>query len=124
MLTIGLKDVKFRAYHGVYASEQITGGNFILNLSVEYDTGKRVIDKLEETLNYEALFRMSKETIEKDVSLLEQVVMELAARILTEFSNVEQVTLSLEKCNPPIEQLNGSVFVKYDISRNAFLQKG
>jgi dihydroneopterin aldolase len=124
MLTIGLKDVKFRAYHGVYASEQITGGNFILNLSVEYDAGKRVIDKLEETLNYEALFRMSKESIEKDVSLLEQVVMELAARILTEFSIAEQVTLSLEKCNPPIEQLNGSVFVKYDISRDAFLQKG
>lgn len=124
MLTIGLKDVKFRAYHGVYAPEQITGGLFILNLSVEYDPGKKVVNQLEETLNYEVLFRMAKEAMEKQVPLLEEVVMDLTAQIFTEFVNAEQVSISIEKCNPPIERLNGSVFVKYDISRNAFLQKG
>ncbi len=124
MLTIGLKDVKFRAYHGVYAPEQITGGHFIINLSIEYDPGKKVVNLLEETLNYEVLFRMAKEAMEKQVPLLEEVVMELTAQIFTEFGNAEQVSISIEKCNPPIERLNGSVFVKYDISRTAFLQKG
>jgi 7,8-dihydroneopterin aldolase/epimerase/oxygenase len=124
MLTIGLKDVKFRAFHGVYASEQIVGGDFILNFSVEYNPDKKVLTKVDETLNYEALYRLSKKVMEKPAALLEQVVMELAAIVFTEFKTAEHVSIQLEKCNPPIEQLQGSVFVKYHISRNAFLQKG
>lgn len=124
MLTIGLKNVKFQAYHGVYAEEQIIGANFILNLSVEYETGKRVIGELGNTLNYEVLFRMAKDAMDKQVSLLEEVVMELTSQIFTDFVNAEQVSISLEKCNPPISQINGSVFVKYDISRKDFLHKG
>ena len=124
MLTVGLKDVKFRAFHGVNPSEQIVGGAFILNLSVEYHPGKNVINHLDETLNYEELFHLAKDIMERPVALLEQVVTELAGKIFITYQMVEQVSINLEKCNPPIEQLNGSVFVKYDVSRNTFLQKG
>lgn len=124
MLTVGLKDIKFRAYHGVYASEQIVGGDFILNLSVEYNPGNNVFHHIEETLNYEELFQMAKDIMEKPVALLEQVVTELAGKIFITYQMVEQVSINLEKCNPPIGYLNGSVFVKYAISRNTFLQKG
>jgi dihydroneopterin aldolase len=124
MLTVGLKDVTFRAYHGVYASEQIVGSDFVLNLSVKYDPGKNVIHHLEETLNYEELFHLAKDIMESPVALLEQVVTEMAGKIFITYPFAAQVSINLEKCNPPIEQLNGSVFVNYDISRNTFLQKG
>jgi dihydroneopterin aldolase len=124
MLTVGLKDVTFRAYHGVYASEQIVGSDFVLNLSVKYDPGKNVIHHLEETLNYEELFHLAKDIMERPVALLEQVVTEMAGKIFITYPFAAQVSINLEKCNPPIEQLNGSVFVNYDISRNTFLQKG
>lgn len=113
MLTIQLKDLLFRAFHGVYHEERILGGDFVVNVSVDFLPQVTVIGQLQETLNYEILFDKVKKRMEISSPLLETIVMELANEILRDFEGVKRVWVAIEKRNPPIPGLSGSVLVSY-----------
>lgn len=113
MLTIQLKDLLFRAFHGVYREERILGGDFVVNVSVDFLPQVAVIEQLQETLNYEILFDKVKKRMEIPSPLLETIVMELANEILRDFEGVKRVWVGIEKRNPPIPGLSGSVLVSY-----------
>lgn len=117
MLIISLKDIYIKAYHGVYAEEGILGGDFIVNLEVKYLPSKEVITELEDTLNYEMLFAMVQERMKQPTALLEQIVMELTDDIFEKFPEVDFCRVHIEKRNPPIEGMRGSVCVAFEQSR-------
>jgi 7,8-dihydroneopterin aldolase/epimerase/oxygenase len=117
MLTIQLKDLVFRSRHGVYPEEKLLGGDFCVNLTVDFDPGTVLVESLDQTLNYERLFEMVKRRMDIPTPLLETICMELAAEILSEFSMVSRVNIVLEKKNPPIPSLLGSVVVSYTAIR-------
>jgi 7,8-dihydroneopterin aldolase/epimerase/oxygenase len=118
MLTIQLKDLIFRARHGVYPEEKLLGGDFCVNLTVDFDPGTSVVESLDQTLNYERLFKIVKSRMDIPTPLLETICMELAGEILNEFSMVSRVYVVLEKKNPPIPFLQGSVVVAYTATRS------
>jgi dihydroneopterin aldolase len=113
MLTIQLKDLLFRSFHGVYQEETILGGDFVVNVTVDYFPPTDIIRQLDETLNYETLFERVKQRMDQSTPLLETIVMELANEILHDFVAVSRVWIAIEKKNPPISGLNGSVLVSY-----------
>jgi len=115
MLTIQLKDVLFRSFHGVYKEETILGGDFMVNVVVDFMPQSAVIYQLEETLNYEILFEKVKKRMAIPTPLLETIVMELANEILRDFKGVQRVWVAIEKRNPPIPGLSGSVLVSYTV---------
>jgi dihydroneopterin aldolase len=113
MLTIKLKDLLFRAYHGVYEEERILGGDFIVNVVVDFIPPVMPVQQLEDTLNYEYLFEKVKRRMAIPTPLLETIVMELSEEIIRGFTGVKQVRVAIEKRNPPIPDLSGSVLVSY-----------
>lgn len=113
MLTIQLKDLLFRSFHGVYNEENILGGDFVVNMTVDFLPKANVIRQLDETLNYESLFERVKEKMDSPTPLLETIAMELAYEILRDFIGVSRVWVAIEKKNPPIPGLSGSVLVSY-----------
>lgn len=117
MLTISLKNIEFFAYHGVYESEKLLGNRFILNMHVHFLPTVTPIARLEETLNYEVLFKRVSDRMAQPTPLLETIVMELAEEVLASFLQINAVFVSLEKCNPPIAGLVGSVEVAYQAQR-------
>ncbi len=117
MLYIFLKDVRLKAFHGVYEEERVLGGDFVVNLEVQYLPELRIIIELEDTLNYEALFQMVQQRMAQPTALLEQIVMELTAQIMEKYPQIRFCRLHIEKCNPPIEGLRGSVCVAFERSR-------
>jgi 7,8-dihydroneopterin aldolase/epimerase/oxygenase len=119
MLTIYLKDLKFRAFHGVYKEEQIVGGDFIVNLQVSYASEIGVIADLDTTVNYELLYVLLKQEMEIPSPLIETVAMKVAHKALEQFEKIVRVKISIEKCNPPIEKLEGSVMISYEADRTA-----
>ncbi len=117
MLTIHLQQCHFRSHHGVYEEERILGGDYIVDLEVKYLPKVEVVKALQETLNYEQLFKLVQERMMQPTPLLETIVMEIAHKILNNYLDVREVSIKIEKCNPPIPGLKGSVAVSYEQHR-------
>ena len=98
-----LKNVRFRAFHGVLPQERLVGGDFLLNLRVGYPIEKGMeSDEVEDTLNYAALFDLVRQEMNKPSQLLEHVASRIVKTIMEAFPAVTSVDLELTKLNPPM----------------------
>jgi dihydroneopterin aldolase len=117
VFTISLQQVRFRAYHGLYPQERVEGNDFIVNLSAKYTTGNEHILALADTIDYGALYAIVQQVMAKPVDLLETVVQQIAQLVLQQYTQVLEVTVSLEKTRPPIADFNGSALVEINLVR-------
>lgn len=115
LITISLHNVRFRAYHGLYPEERQKGNDFVVNMKVGYEPGAEAIVSLEKTIDYAALFNIINQTMQQPVDLLETLVQTIAQAVHRQFSYIKQVTVSVEKLNPPIDKFSGSAAVEYTI---------
>lgn len=100
---ISLEGLEFHAFHGVYPHERESGNWFEVDLSVETDIAEGTIrDDLAKTVNYEVLYQLVKEEMEKPSKLLETVAEKIVERLLLEITEVLQVEVKISKINPPI----------------------
>ena len=112
MITVELKNVRFHAFHGLYAEEQKSGSDYDINLLVSWEENK-VITELDDTVNYARLHTLVKEEMKKPRRLLETLLMEIAEKIHDEFPHVQDINISVAKLNPPIVNFIGSTSVIY-----------
>jgi len=117
MLSIHLKDLLFHAHHGYYEEEKLLGNNFIVNLHLHYMAEENVIHHLHQAVNYENVFAIIHKRMLHPTMLLETVAMELCNSVMDTFDKVHAVFVSIEKSNPPIPSLQGSVIVSYQLAR-------
>lgn len=110
---ISLNNLKFNAYHGVLEEERKIGNEFVVNLAVKIPVDPQISqDELQNTVSYSDLFDIVKEEMEKTRNLLETVTIEIAKRIKSEFPNVVNGRISIEKTHPPIPGIIGSAEVR------------
>lgn len=114
VLTISLNNLRFYAYHGLYAEEKNIGTGFEVNLSVLYSPGTVIVNDIEATVNYVSLYDLVKREMQKPRELLETFLMEVTEHIYVAFPQVKKVEISATKLNPPIEKFVGTVAVKYE----------
>jgi dihydroneopterin aldolase len=113
LLTISLKNVRFRAYHGVYPEERQKGNDFVVNMQVSYVPHAGTIVSLSDTIDYGSLFEIINTIMQQPVELLESLVRQMAQAVHKRFSEISEVTVSVEKLNPPIDRFTGSAKVTY-----------
>lgn len=100
---VALEGLEFHAFHGVYPHERESGNWFEVDIAVETDFSQGAFgDDIEGTVNYETLFRIVKEEMEKPSKLLETVAEKIVMLVLHELPSVIQVELKIAKLNPPI----------------------
>lgn len=100
---VALEGLEFHAFHGVYPHERHSGNWFEVDIAVETDISKAADhDELEGTVNYENLFRIVKEEMEKPSRLLETVAQKIVDRVFGELPPVTETYLKISKINPPI----------------------
>lgn len=117
MLSIHLYQLRFKAYHGLHDEEKIRGNDFEVDVVVYYRPLKTV-QSINETINYEEVFRLVEARMRIATPLLETVAMEMAHGILNKFLLSEEVKVSIKKLNPPIKDIKGSVGVSFELKRN------
>jgi 7,8-dihydroneopterin aldolase/epimerase/oxygenase len=99
---VALEGLEFHAYHGVYPHERESGNWFEVDIAVETDfTEGARHDDITGTVNYETLFRIIKDEMEKPSKLLETVAEQIINSILAQLP-VSKVELRIAKLNPPI----------------------
>lgn len=118
MVEIRLDKIRLYGYHGLHRGEEILGGEFEINLSVQYLPATVPIYHINETVDYSALYNLVKARMEKPALLLETLATEIAEEILAKFSLVDEVNISIHKIHPPIPNFKGSVVVAYNVKRN------
>ncbi|RAV99417.1 dihydroneopterin aldolase [Pseudochryseolinea flava] len=100
---IALEGLEFHAYHGVYPHERESGNFFEIDIAVETDfTQGAAHDDLRGTVNYETLFKIVKDEMEKPSKLLETVAEKIVSDVLEMLPPVAIVELKISKLNPPI----------------------
>lgn len=100
---IALEGLEFHAFHGVYPHERESGNWFEVDVAVDTDFSKGAkTDELSGTIDYEEIYRVVKNEMDRPSKLLETVGENIVEEILKRFANVTNVELKISKINPPI----------------------
>jgi len=101
-VNITLETMKFHANHGVTAEERLIGGVYFVDLSLTENTYSVDTDRIEDTIDYSAVFDTVKEEMMKSSALIEHVAGRILKALQARFPQIEAMTIKLSKLNPPI----------------------
>jgi 7,8-dihydroneopterin aldolase/epimerase/oxygenase len=100
---IALEGMEFFAYHGFYKSEREIGNKYGVDVEITVDFSNAAeSDNLQETVNYEKLYKIIGEAMGIPAKLLEHIAEKIAETIFQHFGQVQDVTVTVRKFNPPI----------------------
>jgi len=100
---IHLEDMEFFAFHGCYKEEQITGNNFLVNVSIDTNTDKPAeTDNIADALNYQTVYEIVKEQMGKKSYLIEHVCKRILDSLYEKFDTISFAEVKVSKLNPPI----------------------
>lgn len=119
MLTIELNDLKFFGYHGVYAEEAKIGGEYLVDVYLNFEPKNFPVRYMDETHDYTNLYAIVKQRMEIPTELIETLCTEIAQEILSTYNQAYEVTVKVKKLSVPIPQFEGHVAAKYEWKRNA-----
>ncbi|MCK9616599.1 MAG: dihydroneopterin aldolase [Lentimicrobiaceae bacterium] len=100
---IQLEGMEFFAYHGCFAEERIIGTRFLVDLELFTDTRQaEQSDDLTKTINYQALYLLVKQEMEKESHLLEHVAQRILTSIHQTYPEAYGLKVKVSKMNPPL----------------------
>ena len=100
---IALEGLEFHAFHGVYPHERESGNYFEVDVIVEADFADAAAeDDIEKTVNYETVFEVVKDEMERPSKLLETVAEKIISDLFRRFKAISEVELKISKLTPPI----------------------
>ena len=103
MGVIAIEGMEFYAYHGHFATEQIVGNRFIVDLILFADcTNAAQSDDLTDALDYQTAYRIVQEEMQFKSHLLENVAERILARIHKVYGTLEKARVKISKLNPPM----------------------
>ena len=114
--TIELKNLRFFAEHGMYQEELKVGNQFEVDMTIECKSPKKMITSIDQTINYVEVYRIVQEEFSIRKYLLETCAMQIAEKLQVQFPEIEHLTISIRKLNPPITNFSGSVGITYSKS--------
>ncbi len=105
-----MKGLRFHARHGVMEQERTTGGEFVVDVSVQYDVTAAVLsDHVEDTLNYAEIYEIINREMQTPSNLLEHLAGRIGGSMMEAFPQVEDIIITVTKKNPPLgAQLDGA----------------
>lgn len=118
MAIIGLEGVRLRGPHGYYPEEQLLGTDFVIDLSVSIPVlhaGQE--DDLQQTVNYETLYRLLKIEMKEPAQLIETLALRILYRVKEQFPEIEGAEIRLRKCNPPMGGTIDAAFIQLRIGQ-------
>ncbi|MDX2306554.1 MAG: dihydroneopterin aldolase [Microscillaceae bacterium] len=98
-----LEGLEFFAYHGFYKEERKIGNKYNVDLIVEADLHEAADkDKLSFTIDYETLYRIIQQEMQRPSKLLEHIARQIIIQIYRQFPEVNSIEVSVAKFNPPV----------------------
>jgi dihydroneopterin aldolase len=111
MLTIKLEQVKLHGLHGVYSGEPLAGGEFEINLEVDFEDEGIEFNSLSDTISYVTLLDLVKKRMSVPTPLLEKLGKLILDDIFLIFPFIKGARLNITKLQAPIAAFQGRVGV-------------
>ena len=108
MYRVQLHNLIFFAFHGLYEEEKILGSQFQVSLEVSISDHTE-FENIEDTINYVSLFEIVKTKMNQRFDLLETLAESIIQEVYNKDKRVDEITISINKKNPPIKGINGNV---------------
>ncbi len=99
---VSLEQIRFFAYHGFYAEEQVLGTEFFVDVDTDLEVFHAGGDELSSTVNYEILYQIVAEEMKQPRKLIETVAHAILERIRHEFLAVTHIRVKIRKMHPPL----------------------
>ena len=100
---IRLNRMEFYAYHGCYRQEQLTGNQYIVDITINTDMGvASKTDDLRDALDYAEAYALVKQEMAVRSHLLEHVSSRILDSLFARFPQIEQAKVCVAKLNPPV----------------------
>ena len=100
---VSLEGIEFHAHHGVFAEEQKLGNRFTVDIHVETDFRKAMLeDDLMATVDYGKLYKIAKSHMQQPVRLLEHLGHLMIKDILIAYPKIQKVNVIIKKHNPAL----------------------
>lgn len=98
-----LLEMKFFAHHGCFSEEKRIGNFFIVDFEAETDMDiPSQTDDLDDAVNYQIIFDITKEEMAVSSNLLEHVAGRILRHVKREFPSLGRCSVSISKLNPPL----------------------
>lgn len=116
---ITLSNMVFYGYHGDLPEENTLGQRFMIDLVLILDIAEAAsTDNLQKTVDYTEVYRICRETVEKDrFKLIEALANHVIDRVLVACPIVDKVEITIKKPSVPIAGILDHVAVETSKSR-------
>ena len=98
---VSLEEVRFYSPIGFYEEEQILGNEFFVTVSVSFPFKNPDSEDLENTINYEEIYRILVEVMSPRRKLLESAAEDILNKLVETYSSVQKIDVRIRKSNPP-----------------------
>lgn len=116
-MRISLNKLLFVGYHGLYPEEKKLGNNYSVDIDIDFIPAQKLIDQLDQTIDYVVVYAIVKKWMEIPTPLLETLISKIADDILLEQPLAKKVMVKITKLHLPIPLFEGNVSVKIEKSR-------
>lgn len=99
---VSLEGLTFWAFHGFYDEERKKGNDFVCDVSVELKSYDSIEDNITDTVNYEYVYDIVEDEMQKTKKLIETVAYAIIKRI-QELEHVTAARVKIYKLNPPLK---------------------
>lgn len=107
---ISIEGMEFHAFIGCFEEEKIIGTRFLVDLYLSINAEKAMqSDELKDTVNYQAVYLLIKEQMNKKMNLLEHAMLNIQNAVLQKFPEIISLRCKIRKMNPPLGGQIGSV---------------
>jgi dihydroneopterin aldolase len=91
-------------FHGLFENERTNGQDFYVDLKLDLDLAQAAqSDAIEDTVNYAAITELTHQEITTNpVNLIEKLAYRIAERILSSYSKIKSVTVTVHKPQAPV----------------------
>ncbi len=98
-----LEGLEFFAYHGFYKAERRIGNKYGIDITLFVNAEIAAsTDRLDDTIDYEKLYKIIDEEVKKPSKLLETIGLKIIKSIFKTFSKIHKIKILVKKYNPPI----------------------
>jgi 7,8-dihydroneopterin aldolase/epimerase/oxygenase len=114
-----LNGMQFYGYHGVFPEETVTGQRFIVDVRLRLNlTQAGKTDLVKHTVDYGKVYEVVKSVVEGEPKkLIESVAETIADTLFTQFLQLENVSVQVQKPGAPIPGIFESVCVRIERTR-------
>ena len=114
---IYLNDLVFNGFHGVYPAERKIGNTFKVDVRINFTPSTKIIDQLDQTIDYVEVYHLIQKIMEVPTPLLETLIAKIADQILEEHPIAESVFVKITKQQLAIPFFEGTTSVSIERTR-------